>query len=234
MPYDLEIKLLHLTKNRERLPLEELAEQLHVHPDSLTDQIAALLENGLVNTSRGLVELDAPKRMLLADYLIRKGHDPEKVSRSLKWQEFEEFAAKQLIENGYRVLKHLLFKSKAGRREIDLLAWNDNFILAVDCKHWSHRLSPSRIQTAASAQTERTKLLAEQPEVLEQHGLNVTETRRILPVIVTLTESEQKIINGVPVVPIMKLPSFLYGLSPVDETLRMIPTKAQFHQSTLT
>jgi len=233
LAFDLEIKLLYLTKNRDRLPLEELAEQLHVHPDSLTDRIAALLENGLVNTSRGFVELDAPKRMLLADYLIRKGHDAEKVSRSLKWQEFEEFAAKQLIENGYRVLKHLLFKSKAGRREIDLLAWNDNFILAVDCKHWSRRLSPSRVQAAASAQTERTRLLAEQPEVLEQHGLNVTETRHILPVIVTLAESEQRITDGVPIVPIMKLPSFIYGISPVDETLRTVPTKTRFHQSTL-
>jgi Holliday junction resolvase-like predicted endonuclease len=233
LPYDLEIKLLLLTKNRERVSLKELAEQFHVHPDSLIDQIVTLHENALVDMSKDFIELDATKRMLLADHLIRNGHDPEKVSRSFKWQEFEEFTANQLIENGYRVFKHLVFKSKAGRREIDLLAWNDNFILSIDCKHWSRRLSASRVQTAASAQTERTKLLAERPDVLMKHGLKLTATRRILSVIVTLAESEQSIINGVPVVPIMKLPSFLYVVSPVDETLRMIPVKADFLQSTL-
>jgi len=233
LPYDLEIKLLNLTKNRERVSLNELAEQLHVHPNSLMDQIAALHENALVDTANDFIELDATKRMLLAHHLIRNGHDPEKVSRSFKWQEFEDFAANLLIENGYRIFKHLVFKSKAGRREIDLLAWNDSFILAIDCKHWSRRLSLSRVRTAASAQTERTRLLADRPEVLVKHGLNVTEMRRILSVIVTLAESQQRVIDGVPVVPIIKLPSFLYGVSPIDETLRMIPIKAKFQQSTL-
>ena len=233
MPYDLEIKLLKLTRNRERVPLNELAEELHVHPNSLMDQITVLHENALVDTSNDFIELDATKRMLLADHLIRNGRDPEKVSRSFKWQEFEDFVANQLVENEYRIFKHLVFKSKAGRREIDLLAWNDSFILAIDCKHWSRRLSPSRVQTAASAQTERTKLLAGRPEVLVKHGLKVTEMRHILSMIVTLAEPQQRIIDGVPIVPIMKLPSFLYGVSPVDETLRMIPIKAQFRQSKL-
>lgn len=233
MPSDFEIRLLHLTKNRERVTLKELAEALFVSPNALLNQIAILNENGLLTLSNGVIELDSAKRMSLADYLIRNGHDAEKISRSFKWQEFEDFAARSLDENGYRTFKHLVFKSRAGRREIDLLAWNDNFILTVDCKHWSRRLSPSRVRHAALAQTERTKLLAERPEVLVKHGLQITGMRGILPVIITLAESQQRIIDGVPVVPIMRLPSFLYGVSPVDGALRMVPVQAQFRQSTL-
>jgi hypothetical protein len=39
--------------------------------------------------------------------------------------------------------------------------------------------------------------------------------------------------DGIPIVPILKLPSFLNGISPVDETLRMVPVQVKFHQSTL-
>jgi Holliday junction resolvase-like predicted endonuclease len=233
LPSDFEITLLYLTRNRERVTLEELAKHLDVSSKSLMDQIAILSQNDLVVLSNGVIELDAVKRMSLADYLIRNGYDAEKIFQSFIWQEFEDFAAHSLDESGYRTFKHLIFKSKAGRREIDLLAWNDNFILSIDCKHWARRLSPSRVRKATLLQTERTKLLAEHPEVLAKHGLQITEMRGILPVIVTLAESRQRIIDGVPVVPIMKLPSFLYGISPVDETLRMVPVETQVRQSKL-
>jgi len=233
LTFDFEIRLLDLTRNREGVTLAELAEQLHISPDALRDRIAVLNEKGLLTVSDDAIELDVLKRMSLADYLIRNGRDPEKVSRSFRWQEFEDFAVHTLDGNGYQTFKHLVFKSRAGRREIDLLAWNDNFILIVDCKHWARHLSPSRVRNAASAQLERAKLLAERPDVLAKHGLRITARRDILPVIVTLAESQQRIMDGIPIVPILKLPSFLNGISPVDETLRMVPVQVKFHQSRL-
>jgi len=233
LSFDLELGLLRLTRNRQQVTLGELAEQLHVSGATLVTRIKELHENGLLSWANEIIELDFVERMSLADHLIRNGCDLEKVSRSLKWQEFEDFAARSLDENGYRIFKHLVFKSRAGRRELDLLAWNDNFMLAIDCKHWSRRLSPSRVQSAVTSQIERTNLLAERPDIVAKHGLQIGERRNMLPVIITLAEPRERIVDGVPVVAVMKLLSFLYGVSPIDDSLRMITIHRQPTQSTL-
>jgi len=233
LSFDLELGLLRLTRDRQQVTLGELAEQLHVSGATLVPRLKELHENGLLSWANEIIELDFVKRMSLADHLIRNGRDLEKVARSLRWQEFENFAARSLDENGYRTFKHLIFKSRAGRRELDLLAWNDNFILAIDCKHWSRRLSPSRVRSAVASQIERANLLAERPDIMAKRGLQIGERRSILPVIITLVDPPERIVDGVPVVAVMKLLSFLYGVSPIDDSLRMMPIHGRSTQSTL-
>jgi hypothetical protein len=225
-----EIKLLELTKCGRRLTLHELADALHTVKPNIESKVQALSQQGYVTFSGGTVEAERGQRVLLAERLIQTGHDPNHIARLLDWQEFENFAEESLKRNGFQAVRHFVFKSRRGRREIDLLAWSDNFVLSVDCKHWLRGLSPSRARATAIAQIGRTIALSERPDLLMRKGFANPVKRKILPVIISLSDAREKIVEGVPVVAVSKLLSFLYGISPVDERFRMIPVKAPAEQ----
>jgi len=230
---DPELKLLELTRNKNRITFEELAQHLHTHTDILAKKLEKLTEEKLVNSHEGILEMDTAQRMRLAERLVHEGHDPQKVSRTLDWREFEEFAGESLELNGFQTAKHVVFKSRIGKREIDLLAWNHSLLLVIDCKHWSRGLSHSRARQVAQAQVERAKALAERIDLLKRRGVSNCENRFLMPTILCLSEPRERVVDGVPIVAVSKLISFLYGVSPMDENLRSIPVNPQAGQSTL-
>ena len=231
---ELHMTLLELTKSRRRIAVEEVAEHTHIRDMKLLEkEIEQLSQDGFVASIQGIVELDSEHRMMIAERLICNGSDPKRISRLLEWQEFEDFAAAYLVRNGFGIVKHFVFKTRGGRREIDLIAWNDTFLLAIDCKHWLRGLSPSQSRKIVQAQIERAAALSERPDLLKKRGVDNAEKRWITPAIFCLADAREPIIDGVPVVAVSKLISFLYGVSPVDEKVRMIPVKAQINQSML-
>jgi hypothetical protein len=230
---ELALKLLELTRQESTIRLDELAERLQTAAGKLMPQMADLAQNKLISLRRGIVEMNASQRVAMAVQLIHEGHDPQKISRLLKWQEFEEFGEHALNQNGFRTLKHIVFKSGAGRREVDLLAWNDSLLLAIDCKHWMRGLSPSRARQAAQAQVERAEALAERLDLLDKYGVSSVSSRHMVPVLLCLGDPPQTIVDGVPVVAVSKLISFLYGVSPVDQSLLRIRVGLPSGQSSL-
>lgn len=230
----LELRILELTKERKRLTLDELTAQLRGSESThLTEQLIDLNRDGLVGYAQGVVEVDADHRMRVAERLIQSGYDPQRISRFLDWQEFENFAEASLQRNGFGTLKHFVFKGRVGRREIDLVAWSDTFLLLIDCKHWSRGLSPSQAKKVARAQVDRATSLAEIPELLARRGITQLDERKAIPMIFCLGTPRQFIVDGVPVVAVSKLVSFLQGVSPVGDGIRMIPFKVKTSQSTL-
>lgn len=225
LPADLQLKLLELTRHGQRISFDGLAQELHAGPATLVSQIEGLRAKGLVAFSQENLELDARQRIMLAGELIHNGRDPQRVSRFLDWQEFEDFAVLSFEENGYLTAKHVVFKTRGARREVDILAWNDTFLFAVDCKHWLRGLSPARIRDAVRAQVERSAALASRPEILRKFGVLQVSRRKIMPAILTLGNARQSVVDRVPVVSISKLMSFLYGISPLDERFFMFPVK---------
>jgi hypothetical protein len=171
---------------------------------------------------------------MLAEQLIHAGVDPKRVSSLLGWQEFEDFAEDILLENGFSTRKHFIFKSSIGRREIDIFAWNDTFTLAVDCKHWVRSLSSGRMRDAAHAQVERATALARHPELFYRLSIPNSESRSIMPMILTLGETRDRLIESVPIVSVSKLLNFLYDVSPIDPTISRIPIIDASSQTRLT
>lgn len=219
----LQPKLLELTRDAQSVTLRDLAETLNVNESALLGEVTTLHEQGLVSFAAGLVKQDPDQRMELATRLIKAGHDPQKISRWLQWQEFENFSARTLEDNGFRTVRHLVFQTRLGRREIDLVAWNDNLLLAVDCKHWLRGLSGERMRKTVRAQLERSMALAGRVDLLIKHGVKPASNRAIMPIILALADVPKGIVDGVPIVAVSKLISFLYGVSPVDHRLRIIP-----------
>ncbi len=165
MPLNLQLKLLELTSERRSVNVADLGATQQA---SLDAKLNTLRENGMVSVSNGLVSMDSRQRMMLAEELIHNGGDPKKISRLLGWQEFEDFTERTFSANGFHTVKHFVFKSRAGRREIDILAWNDTLTFAVDCKHWLRGLSTKQMRDAARAQIERVVSLANRPDLLER------------------------------------------------------------------
>jgi hypothetical protein len=211
--------LLELTNGNCGVNPRDLA--VRPQPD-FQERLAELIESGLVTCTNDLLSMQASQRVRLAEQLIHGGIDPRKVSTYLAWQEFEEFAQRTLSDNGFTTQGHLVFKSQVGRREIDVLAWNDTFTLALDCKHWLRALSPGRMRKAAQAQVERVLALARRPELLYRLKIPHPENRSITPVILALGELRVRFVERVPIVSISKLPNFIYGLSPIDEHIQRV------------
>jgi hypothetical protein len=222
---DFQLKLLELTSHSGDISIEELAQKVRAAPGTIIQEVEGLRTKGFAAYNRGKFSLDARQRIMLADNLIHAGRDPQRVSRYLQWQEFETFSLLTLEENGFRAAKHLVFKTRAGRREIDILAWNDTFLFAIDCKHWLRGLSKSRLSAAVRAQADRAEALAARPELLIKLGVTHFTRRYIVPAIFTLGDPRETVVNRVPVVSVSKLMSFLYGFSPTDERFLNFPVK---------
>ncbi|HMK83112.1 MAG TPA: hypothetical protein VK503_05300, partial [Candidatus Bathyarchaeia archaeon] len=130
---ELGIKLLKLTRTRRRLSISKLQNELRLTEDELSIFLVQLRDEGLLSFSKDVMEQNSTQRLALAEKLIRDGRDSRLVSQQLLWQEFEDFIETALYTNGYRAKRHVVFHSHLGRREIDVLAWNDAWILVIDC-----------------------------------------------------------------------------------------------------
>ena len=221
MACETQLALLKLTGQGKAVSYEEFLERSR-YPNDVRATINLLADAGMVSITSGFLSMDISQRMALAEQLIHAGSDPTKVSRMLEWQEFEDFANDTLLENGFHCLKHFVFKSSLGRREIDVLAWNDNFVLAIDCKHWRRGMIGRRMSLVAKAQTERVTALAKRPELLARAKMHRMQGRTIIPLILTMGDARDGTFEGVPIVPVSKLVNFLYGLSPVGQGILQI------------
>ena len=228
MVVDLGLKLLELSRNGHRFNVKDLQES------GQHAQLSSYVRGEFVSLTDGSLSMAGRQRLMLAEKLIHGGADPKRVSRFLAWQEFEEFAEDILKENGFSTRKHFVFTPTAGRREIDVLAWSDTFILAIDCKHWVRGFSQGRMAQVAAAQIERVVALARRPELL--HRLKVAQPvgRLIIPMILALGEPSMRLAEGVPIVSVSKLLSFIYGVSPMDDTIRTVRVSYGGLQSRLT
>jgi len=224
------VKLLQLTKRKLRISMEDVQRVTGVQ--YLGEELQSLTDRGLINLNQEFLEISPRQRVILAESEVRNGRDVQQVSKLLRWQEFEEFVEAALDECGFRSVRHLIFKSKVGRREIDVLAWNDVWILAVDCKHWSGALTHSRMKTAAEAQIERARALSERPEIMRRRGISRVELP-LVPLILTLGEPRERTVNGVPIVGLSKLSSFLQEASPYTDGLLTLHIQTVSNQRSL-
>jgi len=139
---------------------------------------------------------------------MKGGASIQEVSRDLSWKNFEDFVSYILTLNGYETVT----RHRVGRRaEIDIISWNNNLALIIDCKHWK-KTSKSSLSSIVSKQIQRSKLL------IETNYFKGTRME-LIPTIVTLVEEEGQLYSGVPIVPVQKFDTFLREL---DGNLEMI------------
>ena len=154
-----------------------------------------LVQNGIGEFNDDVVDFDIPNdRLQTALLAINLGADVEDVSEYLNWKDFESLTGMILEARDFEVTKNLILTKP--RMEIDVIGRKMEIALLIDCKHWKN-MSNSALEEIVKKQIERVKRFVS------------TENMSALPVIVTLHQEKIQFVENVPIVPIMKLPSFL-------------------------
>ena len=154
-----------------------------------------LVQNGIGTLNDDVVDFDIPNdRLRTALFAINLGADLEVVSEYLNWKDFESLTGVILEAKDFEVTKNLILTKP--RMEIDVIGKKMDIALLIDCKHWKN-MSKSELDKIVKKQIERVK-----------HFVS-TENMSALPVIVTLHQESIQFVGNVPIVPIMKLSSFL-------------------------
>ena len=162
---------------------------------SAKELLYTLVQNGIGTWNDDLVDFDIPNdRLQTALFAIKLGADVESVSEYLTWQDFESITGLILEKKDFDVTKNLILTKP--RMEIDVVGTKMDIALLIDCKHWK-TMSKSALDEIVKKQVERVKRYV------------ADENMSALPVIVTLHQEEIQFIENVPIVPIMKLSSFL-------------------------
>jgi hypothetical protein len=162
---------------------------------SAKELLYTLVQNGIGTWNDDLVDFDIPNdRLQTALFAIKLGADIEDVSEYLTWRDFEFITGLILEEKDFDVTKNLILTKP--RMEIDVIGKKMDIVLLIDCKHWKN-LNKSALDEIVKKQIERVKRYV------------AAENMSALPVIVTLHQEEIQFVENVPIVPIMKLSSFL-------------------------
>ena len=162
---------------------------------SAKELLYTLVQNGIGTWNDDLVDFDIPHdRLQTALFAITLGATIEDVSEYVTWRDFEAITGIILEENGFDVTKNLVLTKP--RMEIDVIGKKMNLALLIDCKHWK-TMSKSALDEIVKKQIERVKRYVADEDITA------------LPVIVTLHQEGTQLVENVPIVPIMKLPSFL-------------------------
>jgi hypothetical protein len=208
------IETLRLSKDRNRVLIEDIALRARA-----TESFAKkVLTNALSELDDNWISLSPGSRIRLALDIARAGRLRDS-ARALTWQEFERFAEECLQEAGFQTEKNVRVKGNGRAWQIDVVGVRGDLVVTMDCKHWSTPGHLSRFRVAAEHQRTATlHLLARPVESMIQGD----KERHALPVILTLSEPPAQSSEGVVLVSVEKLPSFLSGVTPYDENLPFI------------
>ena len=126
---------------------------------------------------------------------IKSGVPIEEASRDVDWKDFEGLVAEILESKNFEVTRN--FRMKKPTMEIDVVGIHLGTAVLIDCKHWK-RMTNSALENIVLKQIDRVK-----------HYVAITDEVMAAPVIVTLYQEGVKLVNKVPIVPIMQFSSFI-------------------------
>lgn len=167
-------------------------------------------------TESGALEGEEIRPVKAAVALVNAGVSPERAAALLDWRGFESLVEEYLEGFDYRVVARRFRFAHGGRRwEVDLIGSGRIAALAVECKLWSRgRGVGARLASEARVHLRRVRALVESGEA-RRLGLR----GRVVPLLVGWVTGVERLVDGVPVVPLYKLNSFLDELDPLDEDL---------------
>jgi len=208
------IETLRQSRDRNRVQIADVASSARA-TESFSRKV---LTEALIAHDNDWVSLSPGSRIGVALDIARAGRLRDS-ARALTWQEFEKFAEECLEEAGFQTEKNVRVLGGGRTWQIDVVGFRGDLVVTMDCKHWNTPGYFSRFRLAAEHQRTATlHLLARPAEKMIQGD----KERQALPVILTLSEPRGQLSEGVVLVSIEKLPSFLSGVTPYDENLPLM------------
>jgi hypothetical protein len=129
---------------------------------------------------------------------IKTIDDLERVSKEVVWQNFEVLVGFIFEANDFQVNINKVRTFNKKRRQYDVIAKKNDKTYLIECKKWAgNRYRLSALKKAIEKHKERTEFYR-----------NLTEEKSI-PIIVTFVEEDIKFYEDMPIVPILRLNSFI-------------------------
>lgn len=151
-------------------------------------------------------EMDRIRASLLA---LQLGCDIQECSKVLSWKDFEYFTSELLTMFEYNTKVNIVLSKP--RAQLDVVGIKKDFAITIDCKHWKYS-NKTTLTIYAEKQIRRTLLWFQREKTIT----------KVLPMILTLYSSNFGFINGVPIVPILTLKSFLNEFDKYEDSITLI------------
>ncbi|MHA1882423.1 MAG: hypothetical protein ACTSUO_05200 [Candidatus Thorarchaeota archaeon] len=226
-------------KTHEILAVLELSKQ-KVGIVSKSENITRFFETlGLLPNDEGIIQVDRELRISLAMRAVSNGALVESVVKHMNWKDFEGLVAQILSENNYDCVESFRRRGNTEVKgmEIDVIGLKGKMLLVIDAKMWGIRSGKaSALRTAVEKQKERTGRLCKQLDRLSKKIVKMTGGNyTLLPIMVTWLVEEIELHEGVPVVPVFMLNSFLLSISEYEDMMVSYEgqLQPQFDQSTV-
>lgn len=136
-------------------------------------------------------------KLAIALIAVYNGVDLVSICSKINWHDFELFSSEIMKAHGYAVYTN--YRLNNPRREIDIVGIKSQKALLIDCKHWKKN-SLTGLKHIAEKQKSRSMLF------LKKTKMNI---KNAFPIILTFLPGAIQFIDGIPIVSINTLNSFL-------------------------
>ena len=175
-----------------------------INQDILNELMFFLDKHG-VRIRKNKIENSAYNKLSIALIAINKGINVVDISSKLNWHDFELFTSELLKYHGYTVYTN--FRLKNPKREIDIIGIKSQKAILIDCKHWKKK-SITGLKQIVEKQKNRSKLF------IQKSNLKV---QNVFPIVLTFLPNGNSFNNGVPIISINKLNSFLLDFDNIHQ-----------------
>jgi hypothetical protein len=196
-----------------KLTLERFQQFCEITSKATTVELVNyLINSGIGEFSDNSVtfsEKDKLDTLLLA---MKQGCDPERLSKKIRWNDFELFTSLLIESAGYSYERNVVFTNP--RIQIDVIGFYRKIALLIDCKQWM-KINGFNISKFSSNQLRRTEVFLDKRKDVES----------AIPIIVTLHEYDSSFFDKIPIVPISRFKEFLQNFPLYLDTVHCIQTK---------
>ncbi|MCI4435233.1 MAG: hypothetical protein JHC33_00275 [Ignisphaera sp.] len=178
------------------------------------------IKRGCLRIEGAEIVLQEPVELLILLEEMSIQVNYEQLARYIEWSSFEKYIAEKLrlfgldYASGYR-------HDRISKFQIDVLALDSvrKIGFAIECKHWKRSIKESQLYQIVTEHLQRVEKLLKNCEWVASDIPLLRKVKYIVPVILTLYESE---IKNVMNVPIISLRTFTEFFSNIDVYLDLL------------
>ncbi len=190
----------------------------------ISEFVDSLINDGVLSRVGGeSYRSNMPPHRLIR-YFVGRGIyvDLESISGYLPWDEFEALIRLVFEEwGGFNVVSRLRVPVVGTRVEFDVIAYRRPRVFLIEAKRWKR--ASSSIRRIVGRHLEKVGgFVAREPEVLMSRvGIGWGGEALLIPVVITWHRALMELIDGVPVVSIYQVNSFINELDGIIDSIRL-------------
>ena len=179
------------------LSIDKFQELCEITSRATTKELLTyLIGLGIGHLSKDSVSFSEKDKLDTILLVMKQGCDPEHLSKKLRWIDFELFTSLLINSAGYTFERNVVFNKP--RIQIDVIGFYHKIALLIDCKHWM-KIYDFNVSRFSLYQIRRARIFLDKRKEIEA----------VIPIIVTLHESQCSFFDKIPIVPISRFMQFL-------------------------